>query len=474
MNTAWLVALSLLCTAPPDKAGSSLLGLDRLNALQVELEAKQFARMQPPQPRFPSPPGFPGFPGPVGPPAPVERPPVNDVHRNTFGVELLWVHGKLRWKEQTFDSVGVRYKGNYTLLAATGLKKSLKVDLNRYVPKQNLDGLKMLNLNNGVSDPFKIREAVTYAFFREAGLIAPRTGFVEVTLQVPGQHEKRLLGLYTLVEAVDKEFLKRHFKEGKGMLLKPEGLANGLTYLGSGWSAYEKMYRPKDEPSDAHKQRLIDFTRLIDRENDAQFERQIESFLDVDMFLRYVAANALIANMDSYLGLGHNFYLYLVPRTNRFVMLPWDCDLSFGAWPVAGTPEQQVELSLHKPWVGKNRLLERLFAVPRFKKRYLELVTELTKQSFTQAALGKQLDQAEATIKDALARDKKAQAAGREAKPGAFASGAFAPGGPAMAGTFGAALPPRSFIRRRVESVREQLAGKRKGYEPKGLGGADF
>jgi spore coat protein CotH len=243
------------------------------------------------------------------------------------------------------------------------------------------------------------------------------------------------------------------------MLLKPEGLQNGLGHLGERWAAYEKAYHPKDEPTEAQQKRLMAFTRLIDRGDDAAFEREIESYLEVDGFLRFVAANTLIANMDSYLGIGHNFYLYLVPTTNKFVFIPWDCDLSMGTWPVAGTPEQQVHLSLDQPYVGKNKLVERLLALPRYKKRYREILTELTKASFTRKALWKHLDQAEATIKDALARDKKAQAARREGGLGPMGMGAF-----------GASLPPRTFLTQRFESVQEQLDGKRKGHVPRGFG----
>jgi spore coat protein CotH len=453
MNAALLLAVVLVGVPSAEKAGEKWLGLDKLGSLTVEIDAKEFARMQPPAPRFPGPFGGGPFGGGPGKPVP------ENTHRNTFGVDLPWVKGTLHVGDQKFDPVGVRYKGNYTLMASTGLKKSLKVDLNRHVAKQNLDGMKMLNLNGEVTDPFKVREAVTYAFFREAGLIAPRTGFVEVSLHVPGKHDKQLLGLYTLVEAVDKDFLKRHFKDAKGMLLKPEGLQNGLPHLGNTWSAYEKAYRPKDEPTEAQQKRLIAFTRLIDRADDATFEREIESYLEVDSFLRFVAANTLIANMDSYLGIGHNFYLYLVPKTDKFVFVPWDCDLSMGTWPVAGTPEQQVDLSVERPWVGKNKLLERLLGVSRFQKRYRAIVTELTQESFTRKALWKHLDQAEATLKEALARDKKAQTTRREGGPGPMGMGAF-----------GASLPPRTFLTRRLESVQEQLAGKRKGFVPRPFG----
>jgi spore coat protein H len=217
----------------------------------------------------------------------------------------------------------------------------VKIDLDRHAPSRVLDGLKMLNFNCGVTDASQCREALSYAFFRAAGVPAPRTAYAELTLTVPGKYDKELVGLYTVVEQVDKGFLARHFGGGKGMLLKPEGLGGGVSHLGDDWKAYRDRYRPKSEPTEAQKKRLIEFAALVDKADDAAFRKKIGSYLDVDAFLRFVAANALLVNLDSYLGFGHNYYLYLVPKTNRFVFIPWDLDLSLAAWPLAGPPERQ-------------------------------------------------------------------------------------------------------------------------------------
>jgi hypothetical protein len=47
----------------------------------------------------------------------------------------------------------------------------------------------------------------------------------------------------------------------------------------------------------------------------------------VDQFLRFVAVNAIIANNDSYLRGGHNFYIYLDPKDGKVRFIPWDQDL---------------------------------------------------------------------------------------------------------------------------------------------------
>jgi spore coat protein H len=545
-----LLARSVHPAAAQDAPGDRVFAADRLLHLQLIMTPAQFDQLNPPRSHRPGPGGFGpggfgpgGFgPGGFGPPAvaqpsnlgatpsaapaenaaasgadPREATPggeaVIDSHRNTFGVEFPWSEGELIVDGVSYPQVGVRYKGNYTyMVAAQTLKKSFKVDFNRHVKGQKLDGLTMINLHNGVSDPTAAREAFSYAFFNAAGVPAPRTVFAELTLTVPERYQQELVGVYTLTEQVNKPFLKRHFGSASGMLLKPEGLQGGPSYRGARWSAYERLYQPEDPPSTPQKQRLIDFTRLISLGSDEEFRSQIGEFLEVEAFLRFIAANALLSNLDSYLGFGHNYYLYLVPHSNRFVFIPWDVDLSLATWPAAGTPQQQVELSLAHPHAGENRLLDRVLSVDSHRQRYEEIVRELAEAPFRKDRLLAMLEPIEQALMQPLENERRAlaarAAAARHANPEAARSsspnvppgfsprpgGGFGgrpgtgPGtGPGWGagglsgglgggqfgqfGQFGQSLPPRAFIELRTRAVAAQLAGETAGYIPHEFGG---
>jgi spore coat protein CotH len=425
---------------------SAFFGLDRVHSVHLHLSAKEWQAMQPAAPRFPWMPGTP--------PKAQEK---ADTHKGGFGMEFPWARGEVTIDGKTLSNVGLRYKGNFTYMASSrGLKRPIKIDLGRHEEGQRFLGLRRLNLNNGVTDPSKAREALSCAVFRAAGVPAPRTAFAEVTLTVPGKYDREYVGLYTLVEQVDKTFLKDRFTNGKGMLLKPEGLQNGLQHFGGDWKQYEPRYRTKSGGSARQQRRLIELTHLVNAPDEERFRKEVGASLDVEAFLRFLAANALLANMDSFLGFGHNYYLYLRPDTDRFVFIPWDLDLSMAAWPMAGPPEQQVNLSLLHPHRGENKLIDRLLASKDVREKYLGVVKELTAGPFTRERLLKELEAVEKAVKDPLAREAKAVQARKEG------AGGFGPG----SGVFGASLPPRRFIERRTESVAAQLAGKSKGYVP--------
>jgi spore coat protein CotH len=354
---------------------------------------------------------------------------------------------------QILRDVGLRFKGNGTyMMSASGRKRPFKVDFNRFVDDQRFHGLQQLNLHNNVMDPTQVRQAISYPVFQTAGVPSPRTSFAEVFLTIDGECDRERLGLYTVVEEVDKAFLRRHFKTSKGMLLKPEG-TQGLEYKGEDWAAYE-WYEPKSKPKKSESQRLIDGLRLIHQADDDQFRREIGNYLEIDEFARFLAANTLLSNMDSFLTHVHNYYLYLPPSTNKFVVLPWDMDLSMGAFFMAGSAEQLQDLSISHPHVGANKLLDRLLEWDEFNGIYREHLRRLTETCFgEQGETLKNLALVRVAIKDQVDAD---------LKSAARTPTSFGPPG----GMFGGAPALEVFFTKRRESILSQLAGKSKGQAP--------
>jgi spore coat protein CotH len=454
--------------AAKEAAGKDVFGLAKVHQIHLELSAKEWEKMQKVTGgmRFPGGPGFgpPGGPGGPGSPDAADAKPGEDGterHKGSgFGMEFPWAHGQLSEDGTTYKNLAIRYKGNASYMAsARGLKRNLKVEFERYDKDQRYHGLKTINLNAGAMDPTRMREALGFAVFRAAGVPAPRTAYAEVTLTVPDKYDREYVGLYTLIEQVDRTFLKDRFKNNKGVLMKPERV-RGIEYLGEEWDRYKAQYNPKHEPSKKEAQRVIDFAKLVHRADDEQFRKEIASYLDIDEFLRFMAVNALLVNADSFFSLGHNYFLYLNPDTNKFVYIPWDLDLSFGGFPMmGGSPAQQLDLSITHPHMGETKLIDRLLAIKEMKEKYLKVVKELSDGCFSKDQLLKEIDTIEKATKDPLAKEKKAVEARKEG------GGGFGFGPPP--GMFGGASTSlKEFVEKRSEAVVAQLTGKSKGYVP--------
>ena len=384
--------------------------------------------------------------------APAERlKKINGEQRELHRSRFPWAEGSLTINGQHLNGIGARYKGNASFNLMRGsLKRNMKIKLDWTNKDQNYNSVETLNLNAGGLDPSKLRDVFSYWLFREAGVPAPRTTFAEMTLTIPGRYEKEHLGLYTIVEQVNKSFLKDRFGSKKGLLMKPEGIAS-VEYHGDDWRFYAPLYRPDDQPSLAQSKRVMDFANVVNLSNTKQFRDSISSYLDIDGFLRFIAVNALIVNLDTLLAMPQNYYLHLSKDTNKFVFFPWDLDISFAGWPLGGKPADQMKLSLVHPHSSDaHKLIDRLLAVESVKLRYDKIINQLVEGIFSKEQLIKKFEKLERTILDSRERDAVAIESRNER------------GYPAPRGY----QPPgiREFIDKRTSSIKRQLNGKETGY----------
>ncbi len=84
------------------------------------------------------------------------------------------------------------------------------------------------------------------------------------------------LGLYSIVEQVNKRFLRHRYGTGRGMLLKPSTFGT-FRYFQDDWPEYEKAYFPKTKVTPEQSQRLMEFARLVWIADDAEFSQAVET-----------------------------------------------------------------------------------------------------------------------------------------------------------------------------------------------------
>jgi spore coat protein H len=376
-----------------------------------------------------------------------------------LGLTFEYAHADLEFGTNTFKDVGVRYKGNGTFFTSQAiLKRSLKIDLNQFVKSQKLAGLSQLNLHNSVRDPGSMNEAIAYSLFNKGGVPASRTAYAKVFITVPGKYDKKYFGLYSLVEDLGKEFIEEKLGVKKGALLKPV-TPDLFSDLGDDWRNYNQIYDPKGDLTKEQKARVIAFAKLVTHADDGEFAKKLPEFLDLDNFARYMALTAWLVDMDGILGVGQNYYVYLHPKTQKFMFLPWDQDQTFGQFPRGSTPEQRENLTIHKPW-GESRFLERVFKSGDFKKLYLARLQEFNETILQPEQIHAQVDQLAPLLRPAIQEESPE----RLAEFNKAAAGEMVNISMGQAGM--GATPVKSikaFVGPRHQSVRDQLAGKSQG-----------
>lgn len=395
------------------------------------------------------------------------------------GIDFQYVHADLDFSGKVIKDVGIRFKGNGTWMQSRGTNKhSLKVELNRFEKGQKLAGVVKLNLHNNITDPSWMNEVMSYRLYRDCGVPAPRTSYAKVYITVPGKYNHQYLGLYSIVEDIDKHFEEDHFASKKGAIFKPV-TPEPFEDLGRDWEKYKQTYDPKTDLSVEQAQRVMDFCRLVSHADDATFAAKLPEFLDLEEFARYMSATVYLSTLDSILMLGQNYYVYLDHKTNRFEFLPWDLDHSFGQFPMIGSQSQRENLSIQHPWRGDIRLMDRVFKTEAFQKVYRARMEEFGRTLFKPERFAQQVDELAAALRPAVKEESPAKlsefnivVADPNKPPEA---------GPQPRGIFGfvfgnnsrpANTPIKPFVVARTKSVLDQLAGRSKGevLDPMGFG----
>jgi spore coat protein CotH len=378
---------------------------------------------------------------------------------SAFGIQFNYARADLEFGSQRVSEVAVRYKGNGTFLSSReSLKKSMKLDLDHFVKGQHLTGLTQINLHNSVRDPSNMNESVAYRIFRDCGVPAPRTSFAKVYITVAGTHERKYFGLYNVVEDVGGSFCEQHFTVPGGVLLKPV-TPQLFADLGDDWKNYNQTYDPKGRIADDQKQRIIDTCKFVSRASDAEFAERISDYIDFDNLARYLALTVWLTDLDGILGPGQNYYVYLHPETRKFHFIPWDQDQTFGQFP-RGNHEQRETLSITKPWMGINRLFERIFKVEVFATKYRAMLKEFNESTLRPERLALQVDELAAILKAPIAEESEARLAEFDkAVAGEMMSLEMGPGfrEPVQV------KPMKLFVGPRWKSIEDQIAGRSPG-----------
>ncbi len=231
----------------------------------------------------------------------------------------------IQFNNETYTNVGIKAKGNSSFNNPSQ-KKSFKLDFNEFVQGQDIHGLKKLNFNNAFKDPSFMREKLSNDFLIDHDIPAPRTTYCNVYLN------NQLWGLYTIVEEIDDEFCKHWFNSNDGNLFKgdPHG---DLKWKGSNQQAlYETEYELKNNSVANDWSDLISLIDVINNTPQASLQAALDARMNTAMFMKQWAAMNMFSSLDSYIGSGHNYFIYHDTVTDKFQWTAWDNNEAFGSF----------------------------------------------------------------------------------------------------------------------------------------------
>ena len=283
----------------------------------------------------------------------------------------------IRINGTSFDSCGVRYKGNSSY-NPSNQKNPLRLELNTIKANQDYQGFTDIKLSNGYKDPSMIREILTYQIL-ENYMDCPRSNFARVYIN--GQYR----GVYTNNESIKDDFNEAHYyADDTYFKCNPVGGAGpgggtspDLKYLGTDSTSYFNGYELQ---STYGWNRLVTLCNTLN--NDFQ---NIESTLDIDRAIWMLAFNNVLVNLDSYSGAFRQNYYISWDKNGRFVPTVWDVNMSFGSFP-GGTGSGAFTPSALDPFSNSTSvnhpLIKQIMANPLYKRMYMAHVRTMVQEMF--------------------------------------------------------------------------------------------
>ena len=287
-----------------------------------------------------------------------------------------------------YDSVGVRYKG-FSSVSVNRIKNPFNIKLDYIIDGQDHKGVDKLKLSNVIQDPSFIREVLTYEIAADY-LPSAKANYANLYIN------DTLWGLYTNVQAINKDFLNDHFGNKYNPFFKcnPENLnvspggenANLSDTHGTDSTDYYPYY---DMKSDYGWEALYHLIDTLNNHADS-----IEKVLNVDRTLWMHALNYTLINFDSYIGYGQNYYVYK-DETGQFNPILWDLNMSFGSFRLTDASSiyfngfdisqaQNMDPLMHHNQISiaPRPLLRNLFLSERNRKMYLAHIRTIVQEHF--------------------------------------------------------------------------------------------
>lgn len=318
--------------------------------------------------------------------------------------------------------VGVRLRGYGSLTQVEKkelpVKFPLKFNFNKY-GQPRYRHVDKVNFTVNRDDTSLMRERLTARLLDKMSVHVPRTAYAKVTVS------QIYAGIYTMTQQIDKTFLKERFgtkdnaddgnlykcipnNQGENictLLWKSDKKSDYLsTQCPDGYAACGLVQKTNEaDPLKTDYADLIAFIRLLNQTQESQFKVAIQANFEVDSYLKFLAVNACLVNMDSMAyGKPNNYYLYFSPSKKKWALLPYDFDMSYGGPNFATLATSPLPT---KSYWGNNMLSGRILAVPEFYATYLSYIKQIATTWLTASQQGAWVTEFDTLLGSEIAAD---------------------------------------------------------------------
>ena len=247
-----------------------------------------------------------------------------------------------------------------------------------------------------------LHERLSMLMYRRVGAEASRETHAKMFVN------EEYVGLFTIVESVDKEFVKKALGEDSGYLFKYDYPADGTPYYfedkGSNPAAYVPLpFKPETNEANPRPEFVAQWVQAVNQSSAAAFQSAVGEYIDFGKFIRHVAVEVFIGDYDGFVGnYGvNNFYVYRFDNQKRFHMFPWDKSEAFKAPADSSIFHNLNDVSDAQ----RNRLFTRILSYPDLYNLYLDTLVQIANSASADNWLEQEIQKEYQQIRDAARAD---------------------------------------------------------------------
>lgn len=312
-------------------------------------------------------------------------------------------------KIDQLQQIGIRLRGNTSRRRPEGVKGQLHNPTNpdwkhahfalkfaKFNKTQRFYGMADMNTKWFKDDAMHAREVYSYDLNRRFDVwTAPFSSYAKLNIKIKESQTTAYFGVYQMIEAINQDYLNKRFpKNDAGSA--PGNLWKG-TYPGQTGPAdltptnLDKKIGIEDPDNNIFKtydlktnKKTIDtlarpqLEQFIRTLSSAQADQTwLDKQIDVDLFLRALAASVTVGSWDDYWILGNNYYMYFDAQ-GKMHWIPYDFDNTMGTSLMVKDAGKQDPLRWG-PLTSSRPLVQKILAVPQYRAKYVEYLGELIK-----------------------------------------------------------------------------------------------
>jgi spore coat protein CotH len=250
-----------------------------------------------------------------------------DTLKRNFQLDTYYP-ANLTWAGTTVRDVAIRSRG---FGSRNGVKPGLEIEFDRYRDGQRFAGMRSMILDNHWQDPSMMRERISMLFYQRLGWPAPREAHARLWVN------DEYVGLYSMVEDVNEEFLAHHFGVGADAIAERGYLYEyrwtheyNFTYPGAQLEKYEEIFEAKIKDHKSMAELFGPIEDMIRTVNEAagDFTTRVGEFLNLRDLMTFLAIGNFLSDSDGFLGdFGvNNLYMARLGEQRFERIIPWDKD----------------------------------------------------------------------------------------------------------------------------------------------------